>query len=900
MNILNKVTLKSLLRNRTRTIVTIIGIMLSAALICAVTTTIASFQNYIYENTAYESGYWHGALKGVDSDIRRSISESDEVESMVTAERIGYSKLENSANEYKPYLCILGAGENFSEMMPVHITEGEYPKNTGEILLPIHLSLNGKVQYNIGDTLTLDIGDRVSKNVTLWQSNPWQTYEDGKEVISDETFEVRESRTYTVVGFYERPSFEDYSAPGYTALTLEGSGNTDAAYDVYFKMNNAKDVYAYLDSFGHGMEAETNRETLLTAGVSGVNGFYTMLYSLAAIVTVLIMVGSVSLVYNAFSISVSERTRQFGILSSVGATKRQLRRMVFFEAFSVSVVGIPLGILVGIGGIGVTLSLIGKKFMSLFGNSIEMRLCISPAAIAIAVGVALITVIISAWIPSKRAMRVSAIEAIRQSADIKAKEKKSRTSRLTYFVFGLPGVLASKHYKRNRKKYRTTVFSLFISIVLFVSATAFTDYLTEAVTGGFSSHGYDIWFYVDKEDFEDSTVTKDELLEEVKNTAEVTGAAYTQRIVNDGAVDVKYLTDTAKDKLTYIDAERNTPNMRDLTLMVTFVNDNEFERLVKENGLKLSDYTDTAEPRALAAQGGRAIDAQEGRIIKADYLKDSKCEVTLYSEKEYDGYVRVGYETDDNDNTFYLYEKEDDRDDTLRIPKTEATETYTLKTAGVISELPYYADETDELVLLYPLSMKEHIAASSSIHNREDYRYYVTSDNHTKSSESIKKLFEDCGIEASHIFDIAESAETERNMITIVKVFAYGFIVLISLIAAANVFNTISTNISLRRREFAMLKSVGMTASGFNRMMNFECLLYGTRALLFGLPVASIVAYLIYRAVSETYMMQFVLPWRAIGIVTLSVFAVVFTTMMYSMSKIKKDNPIDALKNENL
>lgn len=900
MNILNKVTLKSLLRNKARTIVTIIGIMLSAALICAVTTTIASFQNYIYENTAYESGYWHGALKGVGSDIRRNVSESDDVESLVSAERIGYSKLENSANEYKPYLCILGAGENFSEMMPVHIIEGEYPKNTGEILLPKHLAVNGRVKYDIGDTMTLDIGDRVSENRTLWQSDPWQTYENGKEIISDETFEVRESRTYTVVGFYERPSFEDYSAPGYTALTLEDTSGTNDSYDVYFKMNNAKDVYTYLDSFGRGVETDTNRETLLTAGVSGVNGFYTMLYSLAAIVTVLIMVGSVSLVYNAFSISVSERTKQFGILSSVGATKRQLRRMVFFEAFSVSVVGIPLGILVGIGGIGVTLSLIGKKFMSLFGNSIEMRLCISPAAVAIAVGVALITVIISAWIPSGRAMRVSAIEAIRQSADIKAKEKKSRTSRLTYFVFGLPGVLASKHYKRNRKKYRTTVFSLFISIVLFVSATAFTDYLTEAVTGGFSTYGYDIWFYVDKEDFENSTVTKDELLEEVKNTADVTGAAYTQRTMNDGAVDVKHLTDTAKDKLTHIDAERNTPDMRDLTLMVTFVNDSEFERLVKENGFKLSDYTDTAEPRAIAAQGGRTIDAKEGRIIKADYLKDSKCDVTLYSEKEYDGYLRVGDETDENGDTFFLYEKEGDRDDTLRIPKTEATESYTLKTAGVISELPYYADETDALILLYPLSMREHVTDNSIIHNKEDYRYYVTSDNHTKSTESIKKLFADRGIEASHIFDIAESAETERNMITIVKVFAYGFIVLISLIAAANVFNTISTNISLRRREFAMLKSVGMTAGGFNRMMNFECLLYGTRALLFGLPVASVVAYFIYSAVSETYMTQFVLPWRAIGIVTLSVFAVVFTTMMYSMSKIKKDNPIDALKNENL
>jgi putative ABC transport system permease protein len=137
-------------------------------------------------------------------------------------------------------------------------------------------------------------------------------------------------------------------------------------------------------------------------------------------------------------------------------------------------------------------------------------------------------------------------------------------------------------------------------------------------------------------------------------------------------------------------------------------------------------------------------------------------------------------------------------------------------------------------------------------------------------------------------------------MITVINVFAYGFIILISLIAATNVFNTVSTGISLRRREFAMLKSVGMTSKGFNKMMNYECLLYGAKALLFGLPTSFIITYLIYFFVSHGAEISFVLPWSAIGIAVFSVFAVVFATMMYSMSKIKKDNPIDALKNENL
>jgi putative ABC transport system permease protein len=150
------------------------------------------------------------------------------------------------------------------------------------------------------------------------------------------------------------------------------------------------------------------------------------------------------------------------------------------------------------------------------------------------------------------------------------------------------------------------------------------------------------------------------------------------------------------------------------------------------------------------------------------------------------------------------------------------------------------------------------------------------------------------------LYNYAEFAETSRSIIVIVKVFAYGFIVLISLIAAANVFNTITTNINLRRREFAMLKSVGMTAKGMKKMLNFECILYGTKALLYGLPVSAIVTYLIYCSIRRGIDTYFSIPWGAVGIAVLSVFLVVFSTMMYSMSKIKKDNPIDALKNENL
>ena len=293
-----------------------------------------------------------------------------------------------------------------------------------KIILPEHLTSNGKVNYKLGDTVTLDVSDRTLDGRRLGQDTPVYTYdsETQVEIMSGERLKNTEPRTYTVVGIYERPTFEDYSAPGYTALTAADTKSADQApIHCYFKLHKPAGVYDFMKEMGYTQEYRYayNTKVLLYSGTAPFDSFLTAFYSLAAIIIALIVFGSVSLIYNAFSISVSERTRQFGLLSSVGATRKQLRRMVLFEALAVSIVGIPLGILVGIGGIGITLLLIGDKFFSIVRVNIPMRLCVSWQAVVIAAVIALVTVLISAWIPSKRATGVSAVEAIRQSMDIK-------------------------------------------------------------------------------------------------------------------------------------------------------------------------------------------------------------------------------------------------------------------------------------------------------------------------------------------------------------------------------------------------------------------------------------------------------------------------------------------------
>lgn len=908
MNVFNKVTLESLKKNRTRTVVTIIGIMLSAAMTCASTTFVSSMQNFVLRCEIYSSGDWHGAVYDAAYKDYEDIRDSGKVSSAAYAQVLGYAKID-SANERKPYLYVLGGdvASGYFETMPVHLILGTLPKDSTEIILPEHLTSNGKVNYKLGDTVTLDVGDRTLDGRRLGQDTPVYAYdsETHTEVMSGERLENTEPRTYTVVGIYERPTFEDYSAPGYTALTAADTKSADQApIHCYFKLHKPAGVYDFMKEMGYTQEYRYayNTKVLLYSGTAPFDSFLTAFYSLAAIIIALIVFGSVSLIYNAFSISVSERTRQFGLLSSVGATRKQLRRMVLFEALAASIVGIPLGILVGIGGIGITLLLIGDKFFSIVRADIPMRLCVSWQAVVIAAVIALVTVLISAWIPSKRATRVSAVEAIRQSMDIKVSGRPVRTSKLAYKLFGLPGVLAGKHYKRNRKKYRTTVVSLFMSIVLFVSAAAFTDYMMESAEGGLASDQFDLIYAAESD--ASFAMTPDALLDLLFSDQNVTGGTYTKKQFLQGDISREYVTAMFADRFADfgMESEDRAPKELGISGYLYFVADAEFNRLLEKYNLKEADYYDRDKPLGIALDRNIELDRQLEKYVTLDTLKGDGCVIEGLYYVEIDGYYRKDSRIDENGNKVVLYQNRDNESDIIELPYGESFAKYTLRSEKTIEEAPFFVSRSTPVAInmIYPYSMLESVVPEAALNQFRNTEYFLTSSNHTASFENLATVLTENGLSSRQLFDYAANAETNRNVVTIIRVFAYGFIVLISLIAAANVFNTISTNISLRRREFAMLKSVGMTQKGFRRMMNYECLLYGSKALLLGLPVSCGITYLIYRAVTTAYETSFHLPWAAIGIAVLSVFLVVFATMMYSMSKVKKDNPIDALKNENL
>ncbi len=905
MNILHKVTLETLKKNRVRTIVTIIGIMLSAAMICAVTTFVSSMKNYLYDYLIYGNGSWHGMLQEAGWEAYNDLTDDSRIENVAYGQLLGYAKVD-SKNQFKPYLFVIGGDKkSFRDTMPIHITSGTYPQNNGEILLPEHLRTNGGVTYHIGDTLTLALGDRVlDSGWVLGQNNPGYVSTPDGDKPNDEKLVIRETRTYKVVGFYERPVFEPYTAPGYTAITVsDGILGGAYQYDIYFRAKDAADTNAIYTEYIRKYElgGTTNSDVLMAEGAIYYDGFSSAVYSLALIAMALILFGSVSLIYNAFSISVSERTKQFGLLSSIGATKKQMKHMVLFEALAVSAAGIPLGIGVGIGGIAVTLQLIGHRFSSFFNYDAPMRVSVSLPSVVIACVVALVTVLISAWLPSRRAMKVSAVEAIRQQQDIRANKKPVKTSKLTYFFFGLPGVIATKHYKRNRKKYRSTVASLFMSIVLFVSTSAFTDALLQSVHMGSDGGSFDLRIAATDGALENSVVaSRDELTAQIRALKSVDRAACAEGFGIYMTVETKYLTSSVVNKLTDLNTGERVGDKDEASVRVkaVFVDDEAFRVLLRENKLDESKYMNPEAPMAVAVDVSVVFDREAGKYTQLDLLKGN--EATLYAEyaREIEGYNYHGTQKRPDGTLLHRYVRQEDGEELL-LTEEEAIRYLTMEVGHTIRKLPYFVINSEMLTMIYPQSHFDAVMQDTQNPDWGVPYVYVQAKEHTKAEVEIQNLLNELDFHVG-VNNVAAAAEEERNIVVILRVFVYGFTVLLSLISAANIFNTISTNIHLRRREFAMLKSVGMTAGGFRRMMCFECLLYGSRALLWGLPVSGVISYLIWLSASDGFEYAFVLPWGAMGIATLCVFTVVFVTMLYAMGKIEKTNPIDALKNENL
>ena len=857
MNIFNKVAMQGLKKNRTRTIVTIIGVILSAAMITAVTTFGVSLMNYMAEVAASKYGDWQVAYLDADSSFKKEISSDKKVEKAVSFENIGYARSEAGENPNKPYFFIAGFSQKTFDALPVTLVSGRLPDNDREILLSGKATTEGGASYALGDTISLAVGSRLEGDKKLSQSDP---YKAGTEI-----FAPQEEKEYTVVGICRTPVFEEDSSPGYTLITRNEESMQGAEFSVFVSLWNPRQIHSFAKSAGDGHAYILNHNVLRIMGLSDDPSdrvFNALLYSAGVIVIAIIMVGSIFLIYNSFSISLNERMRQIGILSSVGATSKQLRNSVLFEGLCIGVVGIPAGVCLGLASIGLIISGITKKLSSIFYTGVSLTMDISALAIIGAAAISMITILVSAYIPARKAAKTPVMDCIRQTNEIKVEAKAVRISRTTRRICGLEGTLALKNFKRNKKRYRSIVLSLALSIVLFVSTSALVTSMNHETKQAKVVTSYDIGFGTQAMDDADML----NLYDKLKLAEGVTESSY-QDVV-------EYMCTVSPGELTedYWKAAggHSSEETVKLPMDIQFLDDNAYLKIVKDLGLPTEEY---------AGESGKIIAVGKVNDEKAEGVKDLK-DMFISPSMDLAVMPKANAEAGEAQNQ------------NISVTFVETVPPDSPPIAGAAEQRPY------SFQVMAPWSMKAYLYPADNPADLKVKGLTFQSENPPKSEKEMKTIIQEASLTSAYTFmNTSDALEEGRNYIFVANVFSYTFIIMISLIAIANVFNTISTNIKLRRRELAMLRSVGMSDRDFNKMMRFECAFYGVRSLLFGLPVAIISSWMICKTMMVDSH-RFVLPWASIGISIISVFLVIFITMLYAVSKIKKENIIDALRDD--
>lgn len=848
MNILNKLTIKNLKLNKKRSLGTIIGIILSVALICAVSNMVSSFRETLIQNAINESGYWHIRLYNVSNDKLKRLKLNKDIDNIYTISEDGYAKLDTIKNEYKPYLKFYGMNKEAFNNLEFKLIKGRFPKNDNEIIISEHLNKNGKANLKIDDEIAVNVGDRVTleDDYALNDSNP---FDKGNEIIKNPN-----TKKYRVVGIIKRPdvSFEPTSAPAYTTITT--STNEDN-FSVFISLKNPRDKNSFVELLGARNYDEVvnmginnprydytlNNELLRWEALKFSDSTFSMLLSIAEVVIFIIIFTSIFCIRNSFAISTTEKMRMYGMLSSVGATKKQIKKSVLTEGFILGLIAIPIGIICGIIAVFVLLKIVNLLLGEYLFNNIDgMVFKVSFVTIIISIILGFVTIYFSAISSAKKASKVSPIDNLRNTNDIKISSKKLKTPKLIKNVFKTGGVLAYKNLKRSKKKYRTTVVSLTVSIFVFISMFTF-------INEGFKQSGnyYQNYDYNYRITFNNNS-SMDEINE----------------IRNLDSVNASYLVYYAKPSILIDDISKINP--KEPLECEYDKNDKCIKKYARLNIILLDDSTFKSYVKKVKGN--------------YDYLKDKGILTDMY--RFYDNKSKKEYE-----DRIYTYKSGDTIDFKLLNEDNISID------IGLVSNIMPYGFEN-----VY--SNGGYIVLNNKYFNNIDY-YGADLMIDSLDTEQLTNNILNIDSELNY-YDMDEEAKAEKSIVIVISIFLYGFIGVITLIGVTNIFNTITSNMELRQKEFAMLKSVGMTKKEFNHMINLETLFYSSKSLIYGSILGIIGSYFVHRAFAGKIDTQFVLPYKAILICILFVFIVVYMIMKYSMNKINKQNMIETIRKENI
>lgn len=987
MSAMTSFTLRTLAKNRVRTGVTIAGVMLAAALLTAVLTSVNSLNAYLYNMEVADNGIWTASAwtKG-DDEIERA-RQNPATSDMVVMRDVGFAALSYKDSQrlghYLPFVDVEG---DIERICAVYAQEGRLPERAFEVMLPSSwrdTTVMTDEPCAVGSVIEVELGQRAAvaserafeSTTTLAETTDGegsvagrQAKQEGDRLSSgdgyrqasvdggafDEQLVDVKTRTFTVVGFYSTRNIAASTGVGYAALTC-GSAEEHSFAKAYVATSDLKTEDDIDDAMTSSFEESNiaHHDALLRySGISSDRAVWDTFYQITAVLAVVITVACVSLIYNAFAISVAERTRQFGLLSSIGASRRQIRRAIVFEACVIAAIGIPLGLIAGIGGTAVVLGALGPSLESVLegsagafdaGGDVAFSVSVDAAELAMAAALALVTVLVSVWVPAHRAGSVNAIDAIRRTSDVRP----TRTARADacspwtprgfglHRLFGVSGQLAWASRKRGRAKGRAASVSLALAIVLLMTAGSFSTtmgHITNVLGASSEQCDISIAAFASQDD------------ESITEQLDVCAALYHTFEQVEGTSGLGW---TATSSLPFIvpadmagkDLGRSgqySTNMSKLDddsfagyANVCFIDDESFRAWAKSINVDAEGFFGPT-PRAIAL---KSIYGNNGKTYTYDEMFNSTGTLSYIAAATFRGqpvdtftyvspYDSIQDTAEDNasaeegaspDVTFKAIGHGDEAGDlgfSEPLSNVDMT-TVSIEVAAISDEVPPQIKSKPSMpTIVMPQSAAEALVGTSADASGATLPYvsmmaYFDADEHISAASDLTSAGEEFfGIPAgseSHAYfyvsDNVASQENYRMLITIIDVFTLLFTGILMLIAMANVFNTLTNGLILRRREFAVMRSVGLGNRAFRKMIACECLGYGIRGLIPGIIAAAGVSYLLFRSLTSTVSgIEFSLPWGHIALAIAFTALVMVASVAYGMHRCRTDNVVEALR----
>lgn len=948
MNLMKTLTLKNLKLNRKRTIVTIVGIILATALLSALVTLVSSFQYSMIEYQKQKGGDFHVKFSNVKMSELSEFKNNRNIESTFETMGMGFAKLDGCKNEDKPYAYVMATDEAGFEKGCFNLIEGRMAKNEDEIVIPRHLKTNGRIDIKVGDEITLDIGKRYDSNTesVIWENI---AYEHEAETLTDTV-----TKRYKVVGIMERPGYgmEDYSAAGYTFVTYSDElaaidngtksevNEADTTLTVYSrytqkalrnkdavtadiigvdeklfeKSNNSSVEMSAEESDRFLKEMENakydiyiNRFLISYECVFPIDGTFKALFTVAAVVALIIILTSVYCIKNSFNISITEKIRQYGMLASVGATRRQIKSSVKTEAAMLGVVGIPVGTMSGILASFILVKVVNALSAGWLNFALSFHTSLPALILAVILSIA--TIYFSATGSARRAAKVTPLEAIRNTKEIKIKSAKLKTPAIIGRIWGIGGVISYKNIKRNKKKYRTTVTSIVICSVTFIVISYFMSMAFSVVGMSYASVDYNIGINMScKKDLDIEKLS--ELLSGIEGA-------------KDYLVGAGYYFDVDKPEYTkeygeycgqlYDDREDVSQEF-----FITVLNDKSYDKYASDAGVKNADT------------GAILVNKCTFDVYNEKSSKYVKEEMELYKYKAGDT-IRCGYNvyddasSDDNaaegdtesstdDNNAVEGGTESSTEDNSGYVDEETINNGVRKTvdvtiAGVTDKVPIGYKGYSNTLLFMNQKGFESLWGDGKNGNEikpgyASYSAYVVAENADEYQDTFEKETEgnpEYSQISFYVSNLDKHMRDEKSLFTLLGVFAYGLIVVIALIGITNIINTLSTGMELRSREFATLRSIGMTDKQFVGMVRLESVFISVKALVIGVPLGILISYLLCVMMNRMDdAIIYELPYKAIILCIVVVIMLIYAIMKLSMTKLRHNNIIETIKNENL